>query len=75
MSYLQHLKLKDEEFSSESEANCCPECGDKIDFWRFQTDDGQWVDECVKCRHTKWWCDKDDKQSQADYKNSLKNDY
>lgn len=57
MSHLQYSKLKDEELI-DSTPDLCPNCG-KDSIWRFESDDKKWIDECVKCRYTKWWCDED----------------
>lgn len=35
----------------------CTECGKPDTLWHFESEDGKWIDECVNCRHTKWWCD------------------
>lgn len=55
--------------------NFCPKCKSINSLWRFKFDNVEYVDECVVCRYTKWWTDKDDDDNQTDYKNSLKNDY
>lgn len=55
--------------------NLCPECKTKDSLWRFESDSGEYIDECVACRYTRWWIDEEDNDSQTDYKTSLKNDY
>jgi len=55
VAYLQHSKLRDEELID----NSCPDC--KTDnLWRFETENGEmYIDECTKCRYTKWWVDEE----------------